>query len=93
MYVKIQPKFDDASEMASFGYMLMTDAFNNLVFAGNLAGYSPGGSYCVIQIGGLFEGDSLDMVREAIMEIWRNVTCHYQPDDLLQLSIVDSILG
>lgn len=93
MYVKIQPKFDDTSEMASFGYMLMTDAFNNLVFAGNLAGYSPGGSYCVIQIGGLFDGDSLNMVREAIMEIWRKEDYSYQPDDLLELSVVDSILG
>lgn len=93
MYVKIQPKFDDASEMASFGYMLMTDAFQSLVFAGNLSGYSPGGSYCVIQIGGLFEGDSLDMVREAIMEIWRKEDYSYQPDDLLELSVVDSILG
>lgn len=93
MYVKIQPKFDDASEMASFGYMLMTDAFQSLVFAGNLAGYSPGGSYCVIQIGGIFEGDGLDMVRESIIEIWRKEDYPYQPDDLLELSVVDSILG
>ena len=92
MYVKIQPKFDDASPMASYGYMLMTDAFNNLVFAGNLAGYSPGGSYCVIQIGGN-EEDGLVMVLDAIMEIWRKETYCYQPDDLLQLFIVDSILG
>lgn len=93
MYVKIQPKFDDASPLAAYGYELMTDAFDNLVFAGNLDGYSAGGSYCVIKIGGIFEEDGLDMLRECIMDIWNKEDYRFQPDEILSIAICDSILG
>ncbi len=93
MYVKIQPKYEDASAMAAYGYKLMTDAFDNLVFACNLEGYSSGGSYCVVKIGGLFENDAIDMVRECIMQIWDKEDYQYQPDEILGIELVDSILG
>lgn len=93
MYVKLQPKRDDSSPVAAYGYKLMTDAFDVLVFSDNLEGYSAGGSYCVIKIGGIFEDDGLDMIRECIMNFWNKEDYQYQPDDLLSMQIVDSILG
>ena len=93
MYVKLRPKFADASPKAAYGYKLMTDTFDNLVFGGNLDGYSPGGSYCIIKIGGLFDADGIEMVRETIMEFWRKEEYQYQPDDILEMSYCETILG
>ena len=93
MYVKIQPKFDDASQKAAYGYKLMTDAFDSLVFAGNLEGYSSGGNYCVIKIGGLFEDDGIQMIREEILNFWNKEDYQFQPDEILSISLCHSILG
>lgn len=91
MYIKISLKAD-TGEKADYGYQLMTEAFRDLVFCSNLAGYSTGGDYCVIQVGGLFD-EGLEAIRQAIMEIWGRGEYQYQPDDLLSLEIAKTMLG
>lgn len=93
MFIKVSIKegaeYDSAKESAA--YSLMTNMFSTVVFCGNLAGYvEAGGSFVVIKIG--FSG-GVDYIRETITEIWEREVYQYQPDDLLEISVVHTMLG
>lgn len=95
MFIKIAIKEDAGHdhEKESAAYSLVSETFQDLVFCGNLAGYvEAGGSFVVIRVGGLF-GEGLHVVRDTITEIWKREDYPYSPDDLLEISIADSMLG
>lgn len=93
MYVKIQPKeYPGKDIITSYGYALMKNVFDDLVFSCNLDGYSEGGSSCVVKVGG-GRDTALEIVRREIMAVWENDNYPYQPDDLLKISFVESIRG
>lgn len=88
IYVKIQLKHE-SGDKANYGYRLMGESFYDLVFCSNLEGYSSGGDFCVIRVG----GNGIDEIKHAILDVWEREDYKYQPDELLSLKYVSSIQG
>ena len=81
--IKIKPKGQPLDEKYQWGYELMCEVFNDLVFCGNLAGFVPAGTDSVTICA------DADTVRKSIMDIW--MACDgidASPDDILSIETV-----